>query len=68
MLRLRASRSAGSGRVRVVIERLPYDPETDPFMITMRAIRESQRARGHVPRTKEEVDAYLKAERDSWDD
>jgi hypothetical protein len=48
------------GRVRVVIERLPYDPEKDPFMIAMRAIREAQRARGHVPRTKEEIDAQLR--------
>jgi hypothetical protein len=47
------------GRVRVVIERLPYDPEKDPFMITIRAIREAQKARGHVPRTREEIDAEI---------
>jgi hypothetical protein len=27
-----------------------------------------QKARGHVPPTREEIDAYLQAERDSWDD
>jgi hypothetical protein len=32
-----------------------------------RALRERQQVRGHVPPTKEEIDAYLKAERDSWD-
>lgn len=31
-------------------------------------IRARQRARGHVPPTKEEIDAYLQGERDSWDD
>ena len=31
-------------------------------------IRESQRKRGHSPPTREEVDAYIKAERDSWGD
>lgn len=31
-------------------------------------IRESQRKRGHIPPTREEVDAYIKAERDSWGD
>jgi hypothetical protein len=49
-----------SGRVRVIIEHLPYNPDEDPFMIGLRAIREAQKARGHVPRTKEEIDAELK--------
>ena len=49
-----------SSSIAGVIERLPYDPETDPFMIAIRAIREAQRARGHVPRTREEIDAELK--------
>jgi hypothetical protein len=31
-------------------------------------LRERQEARGHIPRTREEVDASLRAERDSWDD
>ena len=31
-------------------------------------IRESQRKRGHIPPTREEVDADIKAERDSWGD
>lgn len=33
----------------------------------MEEIHAAQRARGHVPPTKEEVDAYLEAERASWD-
>jgi len=35
-------------------------------MEVMETIRERQRLRGHQPPTKEEVDAYLQAERDSW--
>ena len=31
-------------------------------------IREEQRLSGHVPMTKEEIDAYIKGERDSWGD
>jgi hypothetical protein len=31
-------------------------------------IRQRQKARGHIPATREEIDAYLQAERDSWDD
>src|SRR5947209_18887653 len=60
IIRLDRKPDMAVGRVRVVIERLPYDPETDPFMIAMPAIREAQRARGHVPRTKEEIDAQLR--------
>lgn len=31
-------------------------------------IRERQQARGHQPRTREEIDAYIQTERDSWND
>lgn len=37
------------------------------FTETMKWIRESQKARGHVPPTKEEVDAYIKEIRSGWD-
>ncbi len=30
--------------------------------------RAPQPARGHQPRTREEIDAYIRAERDGWDD
>lgn len=30
-------------------------------------IRDLQKARGHVPRTREEIDTYLQAERNSWE-
>jgi hypothetical protein len=35
---------------------------------TMAAIRKRQAARGHRPRTRAEVDAALREERESWED
>jgi hypothetical protein len=55
------------GRVRVVIETLPSEPPGNHADL-MAMIWEGQRRRGHVPPTREAVDAYLKAERESWDD
>lgn len=39
-----------------------------PLMEVMEEIWRAQRERGHVPPTKEEVDAYIEEERNSWDD
>jgi hypothetical protein len=39
-----------------------------PLMEVMEEIWQAQRERGHVPLTKEEVDAYIQGERDSWGD
>src|SRR5579872_2599379 len=60
IIRLDRKPDMAVGRVRVIIERLPFDPETDPFLKALREIHEAQRARGHVPRTKEEIDAQLR--------
>jgi hypothetical protein len=48
------------GRVRVTLQALPYSPADDPFWQGMQAIWDAQKARGHVPRTKEEIDAELR--------
>jgi hypothetical protein len=57
----------GPMRVRLAVEPLePKQPRSHEEFI--RELRQRQKARGHVPRTREEVDAYLQAERDSWDD
>ena len=48
-----------AGRVQVVIQPLP-DVAGDPFLQRMAAIWAGQRARGHVPRTREEIDAELR--------
>jgi hypothetical protein len=55
-----------AGRVRVMVEQLPTGPKQD-LSAFERTLRDRQQARGHLPRTKEEIDAYLAAERDSWD-
>jgi hypothetical protein len=54
------------GKVRLVVE--PIAVPQRSYMEVMETIRERQRLRGHQPPTKEEVDAYLQAERDSWGD
>jgi hypothetical protein len=57
-----------SGKVRVVVEVLSAEPKAPTDLASFeRRLRERQAARGHVPPTREEVDAYLNAERDSWD-
>jgi hypothetical protein len=53
-------------KVRVVVEPLSPVPQR-PYPAIMADIRERQRARGHQPPTPEEVDAYLQAERASWE-
>jgi hypothetical protein len=54
-----------SGRVRLTLELLRSEPQK-PYRDVLAAIRQRQSARGHQPQTREEVDAYLKAERESW--
>ena len=56
-----------SGRVRLVVEPLAPKPRR-PYLEVMEEIRQSQKARGHVPSSREEIDEYLKAERESWGD
>jgi len=51
------------GRVKVTVESVPDLTQTDVWQILDR-IWAGQRARGHVPRTMEEIDAYLATMRD----
>ena len=54
-------------KVRLSVEPLtPTHPRPHDEVIA--EIRARQKARGHVPRTREEIDADLQAERDSWGD
>lgn len=55
------------GRVRVIVE-LGEMERTMSHEDFMARLRQRQEGRGHVPRTREEVDASLRAERESWDD
>ena len=56
----------GSTKVRLVVEPLA-SASPHPYQEIMATIRERQAVRGHQPPTPEEVDAYLQAERDSWE-
>lgn len=53
-------------RVRVIVELLSEPEPERPYEEVMAEIYEGQRQRGHKPRTAEEVDAYLRGERESW--
>jgi hypothetical protein len=52
-------------KIRLVIEPLTPIPKRS-YQEVIAHIRAQQRARGHQPPTREEVDAYLQAERESW--
>jgi hypothetical protein len=54
-------------KVRLVVEPLLSAPPRQ-YQEVIAEIRERQRTRGHQPPTREEVDAYLQAERDSWEE
>jgi hypothetical protein len=55
------------GRVRLVIESLAPAAKR-PHEEVIAEIRARQQARGHQPRTREEIDAHIQTERDSWND
>ncbi len=52
-------------KVRLVVEPLVAAAQR-PYQEVIAAIREGQRARGHRPPTREQVDAYVRSERNSW--
>ena len=52
-------------KVRLVVEPLPRLSQR-PYREVLATIRARQRARGHIPPTKAEIDKYIQAERDSW--
>lgn len=54
-------------RVRLVVDPLSSAKRRQPGEV-LEEIWARQRARGHVPPTREEVDAYIRAERESWGD
>ena len=55
------------GKVRLSVEPLTATSKR-PHDEVIAEIWARQQARGHQPRTREEIDAYLQAERDSWND
>ncbi len=57
--------SLAQGKVRLSVEPLASTPKR-PHDEVIAEIWARQQARGHQPRTREEIDAYIQAERDSW--
>jgi hypothetical protein len=55
------------GTVRVTVEVVSHQEKSD-LSSFLENLWEQQRQRGHVPPSREEVDAHVRAERDSWDD
>lgn len=56
------------GKVRVTVEVVEQAPPKQAWREVLEKIWAAQNARGHVPMTVEEVEAHIKAERDSWED
>lgn len=57
----------GPTKVQLVVAPIPATPRRS-YAEVMAEIRQRQQARGYQPPTREEVDAELQAERDSWED
>ena len=53
-----------AGRVQVIVQPLVQPPPDDPFWQMMQGIWAGQKARGHVARSAEEVEAARRALRD----
>lgn len=58
-----------SGRVEVLVPAPPTDqPPKPPLAEFFDQLRERQAARGHVPMTREEIDAVIREEPAGWDE
>lgn len=57
---------AAGGRVRATVELLPAAGTVQSLTEFLTWLREQQRVRGHVPRSREDIDAQVRAERESW--
>ncbi len=55
------------GKVRVVVKSLE-EVSKRSVLDVLSDIHKKQNARGHKPPVREQVDTYLQAERDSWND
>jgi hypothetical protein len=68
MLRLTGKVELPPGEVRVTVERVAGPAAGAGVVEVLEQIRREQTARGHRPRTAEEIDADVKALRDEWDE
>ena len=56
-----------AGRVQVIVQALPELPDGDPFWDMMKSIWAGQKARGHIPRAADEVEAERLETREGWE-
>lgn len=56
------------GRVQVMVTPLPDLPKNDPFWQMMQGIWDGQKARGHIPRSAEEVETERCVVREEWEE
>src|SRR5947209_1975529 len=56
------------GRVQVTVQAVAELPEGDPFFDLLKGIWADQQARGHVPRSVEEVEAERRQFREDWEE
>ncbi len=56
------------GRVQVVVHALPSLPQGDPFWDLMGSIWAGQKARGHTPRSADDVEAERSETREGWEE
>lgn len=67
-LELQEKLNLPAGKVQVTLVPLPELSRDDPFWQLMQGIWAGQKARGHVPRSAEDVEAERRAVRDEWDE
>ena len=68
ILELEGKLSLPAGPVQVTVVPMWDLPKNDPFWQRMQAIWAGQKARGHVPRSAEEVEAERKIASEEWDE
>ena len=65
-VRLNQPLPVSSGEVQVTIE-MTEPAEKPTWLQVLEQIWVDQKARGHVPMTREEIDAFMREERAGWD-
>lgn len=57
-----------AGRVQVIVQSLPDLPPGDPLWDMLKSIWAGQKARGHIPRSAEDVEAERQETRKEWEE
>lgn len=57
-----------AGRVRIIVEQLPQAPSGSDFLVRLQAIHAHLEASGHQSPTRQEVEARIQIERETWEE